>query len=303
MREVIPAVFADERVDRVVATLASVSRRVAADLVGSGAVRVDGRPVEAASSRVRDGQTIEIDIDAVPPEPVLDGDRSVLFEVVHADADVIVVNKPPGLVVHPGSGHSRGTLVHGLLAQYPEIASVGEPERPGIVHRLDKGTSGLLVAARSDRAYRSLAAQLAAHTAGRTYLALVFGVPESRVGVIDAPVGRSSRDRTRMAVRTEGKNARTRYSVLSAFAHPAAAALVECHLETGRMHQIRVHLSAIGHPVIGDPQYRGGRGSIRAPRPMLHAARLEFEHPATRERVHFVAPLPEDMADVLATLE
>jgi 23S rRNA pseudouridine1911/1915/1917 synthase len=280
-----------------------VSRKVAAELIASGAVRLDGLAATVASTRTREGQQLDIELPSSPTDDSIRPDPSVELNVVYSDDDVVVINKPAGLVVHPGSGHFTGTLVHGLLARFPETASVGEPHRPGIVHRLDRGTSGLLVVARSARAYRSLVAQLAAHTAGRTYLAIVFGVPESRVGVVDAPVGRSTRDRTRMAVRPEGKAARTRYEVLREFRHPAASALVECQLETGRTHQIRVHLSAIGNPVVGDPQYKGGRASIHAPRPMLHAARLAFEHPGTGERVEFEAPLPSDMAAVLATLE
>ena len=303
MHDTIPAALTGERVDRVVATLAAVSRRVAAELVENGAVTLDGATVTAGSTKVHEGQRIEITV-AIAPEPrALAADASVELTVVFADDDIIVVNKPAGVVVHPAPGHGGATLVNGLLARFPDIGEIGEPNRPGIVHRLDKGTSGLLVVARSERAYRGLIGQLKNHRAERVYLALVFGVPASHSGIIDAPVGRSTRDRKRMAVRTEGKAARTRYSVEQAFRRPVPCALIKCELETGRTHQIRVHLSAIGHPVVGDPQYRGGRASIKAPRPMLHATQLVFDHPATGERLSFSVPIPADMRAVLEGLE
>lgn len=299
--EVVPEVLAGERLDRVVALVCDVSRARSTELVAAGAVRLDGATVTVGSTKVRTGQELAVDLpsDAAQlPQP----DPSVIVPVVHVDDDVIVVDKPDGLVVHPGSGNPSGTLVHGLLARYPEIAEVGDPMRPGIVHRLDKGTSGLLVVARSPRAYDSLVAQLVDHSAARTYLALVGGLPEQAAGVVDAPVGRSPRDPTRMAVTTTGKPARTRYEVERRFTHPEPSALVRCDLETGRTHQIRVHLGAIGHPVIGDATYRGVRRAIPAPRPMLHAWRLAFTHPGSDESVSFEAPLPADMQQVLDTL-
>ena len=303
MRDVIPAALADERVDRVVAMVAGVSRREAAQLIAAGAVHLDGGAVTAGSTRVREGADIVIDVERLAAEPPLEADASVPVAVVYADDDVIVVDKPEGVVVHPGSGRSSPTLVHGLLARFPELADVGEAGRPGIVHRLDKGTSGLMVVARTQRAYASLVAQLAERSAGRVYLALVWGVPESVVGVVDAPIGRSTRDRTRMAVRPEGKAARTRYEVLRTFRRPVPTALVECQLETGRTHQIRVHLAAIGHPVVGDAQYRGDRGAINVARPMLHAARLAITHPTTGERLEFTSALPSDMQSLIDSLE
>src|SRR6185312_11451747 len=176
---------------------------------------------------------------AVPP-----GAEAVPVDVRYEDADVVVVAKPAGLVVHPGAGHAHGTLVQGLLARYPEIATVGDPERPGIVHRLDRDTSGVLVCARSARAYDSLVAQLSARSVGRRYDALCWGVPEPRSGVIDAPIGRSQTRRTRMAVTIDGRDARTQYEVRASWLRPVVARLV-CTLETGRTHQIRVHLAAI----------------------------------------------------------
>ena len=195
--------------------------------------------------------------------------------------------------------HADGTLVNGLLARYPELAGVGDPGRPGIVHRLDKGTSGLLVVARTQAAYDGLVAQLAAHTAERRYLALVWGHPASAAGLVDAPIGRSPRDPLKMAVVADGREARTRYQVRETFDRPAPTALLDCRLETGRTHQIRVHLAAIGHPVVGDATYGGVRPALDVPRPFLHAYRLSFDHPATGERLTFESPLPADLATIL----
>ncbi len=216
---------------------------------------------------------------------------------------MIVLDKPAGLVVHPGAGNSAGTLVNGLLARYPELAGVGaDSERPGIVHRLDAGTSGLLVVARNQTAYDDLVAQMAGRSARRTYLALVWGVPEARAGAVDAPIGRSARMPTRMAVTADGKAARTRYEVEEAFTDPVSSSLLRCRLETGRTHQIRVHLAAIGHPVVGDERYGGVRPGLDAPRPMLHATALAFRHPGTGAEMAFDSPLPPDMANVVSHL-
>ena len=249
------------------------------------------------------GETVTVD---VPPLDAgsLEPDPTVEFEVVHDDGDVVVVDKPAGLVVHPGSGHERATLVHGLLHRYPEIAGVGTAGRPGIVHRLDKGTSGLLVVARTSRAYDSLVAQLAGRSAERRYVALSWGTVEADAGMIDAPLGRGEQDPTRIAVSHRGKPARTRYAVSRRFSTPAPATLLECRLETGRTHQIRVHLAAIGHPVVGDDRYGGDRPAVLAvARPFLHAAHLAFDHPATGERLTFTSPLPADLERTLQHFE
>lgn len=302
MREAIPAALDGERLDRLVAMLADVSRADAARLLEAGAVRLDGVAANAGKVRVREGQVVEIDdaAEVGAPRPV--GDPGVDVPVVHADADVLVVAKPAGLVVHPGAGTPGGTLVNGLLASYPELAGVGDPARPGIVHRLDKGTSGLLVVARTQPAYEVLVGQLASRAVERGYQALVWGAPEPPTGAVDAPIGRSPRDPTKMAVVADGRAARTRYEVRQSFSQPAASALLECRLETGRTHQIRVHLAAIGHPVVGDATYGGVRRAIPLPRPFLHAFRLSFDHPRTGERLTFESPLPEDLQAVLATL-
>jgi 23S rRNA pseudouridine1911/1915/1917 synthase len=307
MTEVIPAALDGERVDRVIALLTGLTRAEVAHVVDGGAVRVGGRRVKARSRRVVAGDVLEVDL----PEPAvatgLQADASVDVPVVYVDDEVIVVDKPAGLVVHPGAGNQQGTLVHGLLARWPDLAEMGPPERPGIVHRLDKGTSGLLVVARTAAARDALVAQMAARTVDRRYAALAWGSLESDEGLIDAPIQRAEADPTRMAIRAGGREARTMYRVDARYEHPVPATLLECRLETGRTHQIRVHLAAIGHPLVGDPRY--GRGSaersvgvVRLPagRVWLHAGRLSFDHPATGQRLSFASPIPTDLSDVLA---
>ena len=297
----IPAALDGDRVDRALAFLTGWPRAAVQDLIDSGAVLVDGRVV-AKSFRLHAGTVLEVldepvlDVDIRPePEPGVDVD------VRFADDDVVVVAKPAGLVVHPGAGHASGTLVNGLLARFPGIEAVGDPMRPGIVHRLDRDTSGLLAVARSPRAYDSLVSQLAARTVERVYVALVWGRLSSPRGLIDAPIGRSGARRTRMAVRSAGKEARTEYKVVEAFGDPMCS-LVECKLETGRTHQIRVHLAAIGHPVVGDGTYGGSRDQIPLPRPFLHAGTLGFDHPGTGEPMRFTEPLPTELQAVLDRL-
>jgi 23S rRNA pseudouridine1911/1915/1917 synthase len=297
---VVPAVLDGERLDRTVALLTGWTRAAVQTLLEQGAVLVDGRPV-AKSHKLKAGAVIELLAEPeteTPPTP----DATVAVEVRYEDADVVVINKPAGLVVHPGAGHPGGTLVNGLLARYPEIATVGDPMRPGIVHRLDRDTSGLLAVGRSQRGYEALIDQLAVRLVEREYIALVWGRLSSPRGLIDAPVGRSQARRTRMAVRDTGKPARTEYEVRTAYGDPACS-LLDCRLETGRTHQIRVHLSAIGHPVVGDATYGGQRESIALDVPFLHATALAFDHPGTDERVRFEEPLPEELQAVLAVLD
>jgi 23S rRNA pseudouridine1911/1915/1917 synthase len=268
-------------------------------LLARDAIVVDGRPV-GKSHRLVVGTVIEVlDGPAVDLPPA--GDAAVAVDVRYADDDVVVVAKPAGLVVHSGAGHADGTLVNGLLARFPEMASVGDALRPGIVHRLDRDTSGLLVAARSARAYESLVQQISTRSVERRYVALAWGALSSPRGVIDAPIGRSTARRTRMAVRETGKEARTEYEVRTTFDTPVCA-LLDCRLETGRTHQIRVHLSAIGHPIVGDATYGGARETIKLDRPFLHAALLAFDQPTTGERLEFEDPLPAELARVLAQL-
>ncbi len=222
---------------------------------------------------------------------------------------MVVVDKPAGLVVHPGAGHHAGTLVHGLVARFPDVAALpalvgSEPDRPGIVHRLDRGTSGLMVVARTPAAYRSLVEQLSSRAVSRTYRALVLGTVEGESGVVDAPIGRSVSSPTRMAVSRTGKEARTRYRVEERFGLPVPTTLVRAALETGRTHQIRVHLAAIGHPVVGDETYGQGRTlpGATVTRPFLHAFELAFDHPTTGERMSWTSELPRDLADQLTAL-
>jgi 23S rRNA pseudouridine1911/1915/1917 synthase len=298
---VVPDTLEGERLDRTVAMLTGWSRAEVQTLVRDGGVLVNGRPA-AKSHRLRPGEVIEL-LDR-PPVAELPTAEDVPVQVVHEDSAVVVVDKPAGLVVHPGPGHAHGTLVHGLLRRYPELATVGDPERPGIVHRLDRDTSGLLVVARTDDAYRALVDALAARDVHRRYLALVAGIPDARRGAVDAPIGRSTRQRTRMAVREGGRPARTTYEVVGEWPERDVA-LLECRLESGRTHQIRVHLSAIGHAVVGDAAYGGRPGTdLGLDRPFLHATTLAFDHPVTGERLTFESALPPELAsarDALGT--
>jgi 23S rRNA pseudouridine1911/1915/1917 synthase len=296
----VPGALAGERLDRAVAVLLGCTRAAASALVTGGAVAVDGAVTTKGSTRVDEGALVEISRLAEEADANPVADASVVVPVVFEDDDVVVVDKPAGLVVHPGAGHMAGTLVHGLLAMYPDIARAGANERPGIVHRLDKDTSGLLLVARTPEAHRSLTRQLKARAITRRYLALVWGHLDAPRGVIDAPIGRSARTPTRMTVSTRGRAARTSYEVIREFTEPAPASLLECALDTGRTHQIRVHLAAIGHPVVGDDRYGGRRQPFAGTgRFFLHAGHVAFEHPTTHQRVEFDSPLPPDLASVL----
>ena len=305
----VPQALAGMRLDRAVSVLTGLSRSAAAALVDCGRVRVDGRPVVHRSAPLAAGSELLAQLPAVsvPLEP----DASVPFEVLYEDGDLVVVDKPAGVVVHPGAGTREGTLIAGLLARHPEIADLGsisDPARPGVVHRLDKGTSGLLVVAMSAVAYRSLVAQMSARAVGRRYLALVTGIVADDRGIVDAPVGRSARTPTKMAVTPAGRAARTGYAVVGRFDHlfgplgrvTRPASLLACTLETGRTHQIRVHLAAIGHPVVGDDRY--GAQSPRvlpAGRVFLHATALSISHPVTGAPMSWTSPLPPDLRAVL----
>jgi 23S rRNA pseudouridine1911/1915/1917 synthase len=302
IHEEIPPALAGERLDRIVALVTNASRADAAALVVAGGVLVDGEVNTSGKQRLLLGQVIDVDETKLPMPALPAADPTVAFTVVYQDEHVIVVDKPAGVVVHPGAGNAGGTLVNGLLEKYPEIASIGEAHRPGIVHRLDIGTSGLMVVARSVRAYHSLVYALAQRDVRRVYRTLVWGHLDNPNGVIDAPIGRDHRDPMRMAVVVDGKSARTRYEVLNEYSEPAEATSLECRLESGRTHQIRVHLAAIGHPVVGDGTYGGIRHGISTPRPFLHAAELEFAHPESNDPMMFNSPLPEDLAAVEAQL-
>jgi len=273
----------------------AVSRGTIQRLIEQGHIRVNDQVVKPTHVP-RAGEKVSIfwpeakPAEAKPQFMALD----ILFE----DADLLVLNKPPGIVVHPAAGHDEGTLVNALLHHCgAELSGIGGVARPGIVHRLDKDTSGLLVVAKTEPAQLALVRQLQARTVKRTYLALVRGRVE-RDGTVEAPIGRHPVQRTRMAVVASGKPAVTHYRVRERF---AAHTLLECGLETGRTHQIRVHLASIGHPLEGDPVY-AGRGPAIFPRQALHAWKLAFDHPASGAPMAFESPLPADMSALLASL-
>jgi 23S rRNA pseudouridine1911/1915/1917 synthase len=296
IEEAVPAALAGERLDRVVALIGDMSRAEAAATIEAGGVTVDGRPAPSGKVRLVEGQSVQIDPSLVPGPVLPTSDGTVEFGVVYEDDAVIVVDKPPGLVVHPGAGNLDGTLVSGLLARYPDVAGVGgDPVRPGIVHRLDAGSSGLLVVARTDAAAESLIEQFADHSATRRYDAVVWGVPDAPHGIIDGPIGRDRGDPLKMAVVAGGRPARTDYRVVGTYSSPALVSRLACRLETGRTHQIRVHLASINHPLVGDPVYGQRRPMLGLTRPFLHAAELAFDHPTTGDRLTFTSPLAPDL--------
>lgn len=302
--------FAAERLDRALAeAIPGLSRSRLQVLLRGGSVRGETGVETDPSRRVRAGERFVVTIP--PPEPAEPQGQDIPLDVVFEDDDLIVIDKPAGMVVHPAPGSRDETLVNALIARCGEsLSGIGGVRRPGIVHRLDKDTSGLLVVAKNDLAHAALSAQFAARTVRRVYRAAVWGLPEPANGRIEGNIGRSTRDRKKMAVlRTGGRPAATRYRVLRSFGRLAAE--IECRLETGRTHQIRVHLTSRGHPLIGDPVYGGGgRGgqdpravAARAfPRQALHAATLGFAHPRTGELLDFGSPVPADLAGLLAVL-
>ena len=293
--------------------LPELSRMRVQALIAAGRALVDGRAVKAAH-RVQAGERVEV---AIPPPP-RDGlePEAVPLRVVFEDAHVLVVDKPAGMVTHPGAGRIDGTLAAAALAHAPEIAGVGSARRPGIVHRLDKGTSGLIVLAKTQAAYDGLTAQLAGRTVSRRYLALAQGALRRAEGVVDAPIGRDPRSRIRMAIVPEGRGKRavTHYRVLERFGRGAlAVTLLECGLETGRTHQIRVHVASLGHPLLGDDTYRGRRPAPAGDPVLadlvselggvaLHAAGLAFTHPVTGAPMSFACPSPDRIERILSHL-
>jgi 23S rRNA pseudouridine1911/1915/1917 synthase len=286
------------------ARLRDLSRSRIKALVETGHVLVDGRRVKVAH-RLRAGERVEANVPPPPTEEMVP--EAIPLAIVFEDEHLLVVDKPAGMVTHPGAGRSTGTLAAAALAHAPGMAGVGGPRRPGIVHRLDKGTSGLIVLAKTQTAYDRLTVALAARRVSRRYLALVRGELQPASGVIDRPIARDSRSRVRMAVARPGtgKRAITRFRVVERW---PGATLVECRLETGRTHQIRVHLASLGHPLLGDLTY-GGRAS-QGPSDLaaglggvaLHAVGLGFLHPATGAALEFSCPLPDRIAQVLSLL-
>jgi 23S rRNA pseudouridine1911/1915/1917 synthase len=320
MSILVPSDQAGQRLDRVLASLLpDLSRSRLESLIDQGAVTRGGATIKDANHRVKGGESYDIAVpEAVPARP---RGQDIPLTVVYEDKDLIVIDKPAGLVVHPAAGNPDGTLVNALIAHCGEsLMGIGGELRPGIVHRLDKDTSGLLVAVKTERAMASLAKQFANHTIERAYHAVVWGSPRLGDGVIEGQIGRNPFDRKRMAVlRGGGKLARTRYRVIERFGPDARpfASLVECRLETGRTHQIRVHLTHLGHPLIGDPSYGRAR---QAPRPKtpaetvafaaaadfsrqaLHAYVLGFQHPTLHKTMRFESPWPSDFALLVQAL-
>ena len=263
-------------------------------LIAGGSILLNGRPAKP-SQRVKCGDRVLV---FIPPPRTLDlAPQSMPLEVVYQDQDLVVIDKPPGLPVHPGPGHPDKTLVNGLLALCPDIQGVGDGVRPGIVHRLDKDTSGLIVVAKNHQVHQGLAAQLKDRSVVKGYLALAAGRPAQLRGEIDAPIARDPRHRKRMAVVLGGRPSRTTYRVLETF---AGYTLLELYLMTGRTHQIRVHLAHLGHPLLADAVY--GRTSDMLDRHFLHAHHLKFEHPATGEEMEFRSGLPQDLAEIVDLL-
>jgi len=283
------------------AALPELSRSRLQSLIAAGHVRVGGRTVKP-SLKVAAGATVTVEIP--PPAETTLLPEAIPLRVLHEDADILVLDKPAGLVVHPAAGHASGTLVNALLAHCPDLAGIGGEKRPGIVHRLDRDTSGVMVVAKNETALRGLAAQFKRRGVAKEYLAIVRGAPRPPAGRIETPIGRSARDRKKMsATPAAGRPAITLYDTVESF---GAASLLRVRIETGRTHQIRVHMAYLGHPVIGDALYgRQRRDALPAeppPRQMLHAARLEFDHPRTGLRMAFTAPVPEDMREFLSSM-
>lgn len=303
----VSAAEAGQRLDLWLASqLPALSRTRIKTLIDGGHVQVDGAP-RKPSHRLKTGEHVQAVVPAPPADEM--AAEAIPLRVILEDAHILVVDKPAGMVTHPGAGRSTGTLAAAALAHAPEISGVGGPRRPGIVHRLDKGTSGLIVLAKTRAAYDSLTAQLGRRSMSRRYLCLAHGVIRRDEGVIDAPIARDPRSRVRMAVARAGtgKRAVTRFHVLERF---AGFTYLECRLETGRTHQIRVHLASLGHPLVGDTTYGAKQGRDTLPSELveglggvaLHAAGLSFLHPATGGAVDLSCPLPNRMLTLLSHL-
>jgi 23S rRNA pseudouridine1911/1915/1917 synthase len=296
------------RLDRALAAaVPTLSRERLKTLIRTGAVESAGKPLRDPATKVRGDESFRV---AVPePEPAHNEPQDIPLTIVFEDQHLLVVDKPAGLVVHPAAGNLDGTLVNALLHHCGgSLSGIGGVARPGIVHRIDKDTSGLLVVAKTDVAHEGLAKQFAAHSIDRRYLAIVSGVPRSNGGKVDAPLARSATNRKKIAIveGSRGKRAVTHWSRLNVLKD---AALVQCRLETGRTHQVRVHMASIGHPLLGDPVYgRSGKGhgkllkELQFHRQALHAAELGFTHPVTKHRLSFSSPMPPDMQELFNAL-
>lgn len=288
----------NERLDKVVRDrIPGLSRSQGQKLIAAGDVTVDGR-VRKPSYQVTPGEQVSISLPSPEPRRTVQAEP-IPLDIVYEDPHLLGVNKPPGMVVHPAPGHPRGTLVNALLAHYPAIAEAGRRDRAGIVHRLDKETSGILVVAKDASALRALQEQFRARQVEKTYLALVHGHVDPPEGIIEVPIARHPQDRQRMAALAEGKYARTRYRATESFREHT---LLEVHPYTGRTHQVRVHLSWFGYPVVGDAVYGPEGGTLLRGRHFLHAWQLQLAHPATGERLTLVAPVPNELKDTLEHL-
>jgi len=286
-----------ERLDAFLAEqVEQLSRSAVKNLINEGQVLVNGAK-QKASYHVREGDEISIEI----PEPqVLEvKPRDIPLEIIYQDEDLAVINKPKGLVVHPAHGNWDYTMVNALLYHIKDLSGINGQIRPGIIHRLDKDTSGVMVIAKNDIAHRSLAAQIKEHSIKREYIALVHGTIKENLGTIDAPIGRSKNDRKKMAVVADGRSAVSKYQVLERFHNYS---LVKVELLTGRTHQIRVHFAYIKHPVVGDPLYGSGKKHFNLDSQALHAHLLGFIHPRTGKYLEFTSPLPEYFQDILVSL-
>mgnify|MGYP004506680623 FL=1 len=280
------------------ARLPDLTRSAAARLIEGGLVTVDGKPA-GKSARLTGGETVSVTLpQAEEPEA---RPQDIPLEVVYEDADVIVVNKPVGMVVHPAPGHPDGTLVNALLHHCAgSLSGIGGQLRPGIVHRIDRDTSGLIIAAKNDAAHACLAAQLADHTLARTYECLAVGNFKEDSGTVDAPIGRHRTDRKKMAVVPDGRRAVTHWEVIARY---QGVTHLRCRLETGRTHQIRVHLAYIGHPILGDTVYGAKKPVPGLTGQCLHATGLQFLHPSTGEKITLTCPLPEEFTKMLKKLQ
>ena len=278
--------------------LEELSRSRAQQLIEGGLATLEGAPVKK-NHRVSPGERFRVEVPE--PEALELTPENIPLDILYEDGDLIVLNKPKGLVVHPAPGHPSGTLVNALLWHCGgSLSGIGGVSRPGIVHRLDMDTSGLMLCAKNDRAHRLLSAQLSDRSLSREYEAILRGTPRETEGTVDAPIGRSPRDRKKMAVTTQGsRRAVTRYRVLESF---SGYSYVRCALETGRTHQIRVHMAYIGHPVAGDPLYGGGRAELGLSSQCLHARSIRFIHPSTGEAMSFDSELPEEFTRALNAL-
>ncbi len=337
----VPNLLSGVRLDKTISTLLGISRSEVSELISNQCVLLNGNTLKSPSKTASNGDSIRIVFpqsdtpslqppDLAPPDANSMNSRfqapdlappgaiaSIESHIVYSDSDLVVIDKPAGIIVHPGAGNSYGTLIDALVGLFPDIGLLAEngicaKNRPGIVHRLDKNTSGLMVVARSELSYHSLVAQLSSRQVERVYRCLVWGSPKASDGVVDGPIGRSSSHRTKFSVVAQGKPSITRFHVLERFGFGhITLALLECKLETGRTHQIRVHLSQIGLPVVGDDQYGGAVNTKRDPvgvlstlkRQFLHAGQLAFVHPATEELVTFRSHLPVDLQQALDGLK